>query len=1014
MRLRKACDVEKFVAKPWRRVAVVLSFASVLGCTAGGREGAFLGGTEGLGGAAGQGSALTGMDCEAGSVRECGITLEQEGDIVTCYQGTQTCGDDLRWGDCGSGEVIKKPVPSAESFKAGLVRRFAIDTLSTVAAVTCNPTDQCDPYCYEVAEGAATWTLATPDPGAKLCDPADATPPAECSSAPGCAHSLCTTGSALSTAYCGSCSVAVCNAKATCCSTTWDSSCVDLAHSLCNNSPPPLGLCDFGVFSLTTLNTSNAPSFGSLTMLGAVSDVIIDTDAANAFPTTVVSKGDIWIKNANQTSVSASGGIWAQGGVIIDAGSTTAWTTDVHAGTGFYMNSGNTVTGSVYTSANYSVSFSPGFPTPTTATFNAQGQDSSTQVTNLYAAGTAATYPTVTGTKTTGLGTSGSSTPRGVQVPSIDIPSALPTSGATCSGATAFPATANTSISGTTPNQLATTSDGVLTLAPGNYGTLTLQNSAKVVLSSAGNYTFKSINGTGNAGGIQLGTATGSYKVTVCGKLVLGNNMNIIQNTASTTNSNVGAAVSTPVVTDPTMLTLYALDNDSSGTPAAKFSLGNKFTGVLVVPNGTFDAGNNVVFNGAVWANKFNVGTGFSFTQMSKSSCQSLAITGTGPSSTCDADLDAGSITTIPPVQAASVSPCRSGADCQQNQRCTNVETRSGSTTCLKDKCDASIGTGITSASCMPSDPCVAAIFAASPGCTTNWNSTCVNLIPSLCDATCGGGTRTGTCVSNAGQAAEPGCTGYDLALGYACTPTTIPVCNHGSTQFSGAVSVGYWALSKRKFASTAPGLPDGSCSATLTIPAGSCTNLTCSALTAGSSYSLMVDPPTASYANGVLSECGSASNVGRRQDNWSWIDGTYTCTVNPDVANYEYVADCPDGSTALWKFLKWVTDNNTGTQVVFKGRVADRLDSDPPPAPPAEGSDETVLSDLPWTTLGTNTTDCTMANADSLQPQCSALLTTALGLTAPQGQVFGLRVERTGNATVSTWEVSYTCRADE
>jgi hypothetical protein len=474
------------------------------------------------GGAGGENGGVIDGPCREDAERECGYKIGDGEDNVTCYRGVQTCNNGL-WSECKEGTTVTLPKPEDQSFFSGASDYDVQGTAHTGGTGSvCSPTDLCDPRCYELNESTPTFTAAYSLNNSVLCP--TTTSLTECAAGAGCAHSLCTTGVALSTSACGTCVTNVCAALPACCLTTWDQTCIDKALSICNNSPPPLGLCDFGIFSETTLTTANQPNLGSDATVGAVGDIIIDTDASGAFPNSVVTQGDIWIKNANQSTAAAAGGIWAAGGLAIDASSTT-WTTDVHVGTGAYLNSGNKITGTVWSAGNYSVGFSPSNPTPTTSTTatgcgsgcNLASQNNTSTATNTKLAGTKGTDFGVTSSNSTGLGTT---PPTGVPVPTINIPTAVPTSAATCPATTAFTTTppTGTTITGSTPSQTATIDGGVFSLAPGNYGTIVLRNSAKLVLSAAGSYTFTAINGANaNGGGIQVQTTTGTSTVTVCG-----------------------------------------------------------------------------------------------------------------------------------------------------------------------------------------------------------------------------------------------------------------------------------------------------------------------------------------------------------------------------------------------------------------------------------------------------------------------------------------------------------------
>jgi len=220
-------------------------------------------------------------------------------------------------------------------------------------------------------------------------------------------------------------------------------------------------------------------------------------------------------------------------------------------------------------------------------------------------------------------------------------------------------------------------------------------------------------------------------------------------------------------------------------------------------------------------------------------------------------------------------------------------------------------------------------------------------------------------------------------------------VCNHGTDSFSGNVTVGYWNINKRQFATSTPSTTttDGTCTQNLTIPAGQCIKMTNCALVSGTSYTLMVDP------SGTLSECGTSSNSNRRMDNWSWRESSFTCVSEPDTTQYEYIATCPQDQYPKWKYLKWVTKNSASSSVKFFGKVAKDIAS---------------LGAQSYQLLATNTTDCTETNANNLISTCAVGLTAALALTSPQGQALSVQVEKKNNPTLTKWEVSYTCQYDQ
>jgi len=216
---------------------------------------------------------------------------------------------------------------------------------------------------------------------------------------------------------------------------------------------------------------------------------------------------------------------------------------------------------------------------------------------------------------------------------------------------------------------------------------------------------------------------------------------------------------------------------------------------------------------------------------------------------------------------------------------------------------------------------------------------------------------------------------------------------------------VGVWDISKRKFSDPAPGAPDRTCTQSLTIPAGSCTSMPLNATTCGAAlststnYTFMVDP------TGALKECSTTTNnTGRRLDNWAWRDSSFTCPTPAAYAQYEYLATCPAETSPLWKNVSWVTNPN-GSEVRFYAKVA---------------KDVASLAAGAYTYLATakagppNTTICSLDSSDGGNASCVAPITSTLGLSKNQGQALSLRVELDGAATISKWEVSYSCQYDE
>lgn len=162
-------------------------------------------------------------------------------------------------------------------------------------------------------------------------------------------------------------------------------------------------------------------------------------------------------------------------------------------------------------------------------------------------------------------------------------------------------------------------------------------------------------------------------------------------------------------------------------------------------------------------------------------------------------------------------------------------------------------------------DPCVAAICAAKPGCcTTSWDDSCVDMVPTHCaPKVCG---SKGQCTAWLPGNSNPSCAGVDLTLGVPCGGT-VPVCNRGSAAIPAgtAIDIASWAPGSGHFPSSSPNEvlnscnpPAGTvaCSHTLAQPLdpGDCVSVTgCGALAVNSE--IMVNPAGANHVNECLCE---------------------------------------------------------------------------------------------------------------------------------------------------------------
>ena len=250
---------------------------------------------------------------------------------------------------------------------------------------------------------------------------------------------------------------------------------------------------------------------------------------------------------------------------------------------------------------------------------------------------------------------------------------------------------------------------------------------------------------------------------------------------------------------------------------------------------------------------------------------------------------------------------------------------------------------------------------------------------------------ETALCVHNAPTYKDATCIGYDLAADIPCG-NKVPVCNHGTTDFSGSVVVGYWADSKRVMSASYPLLTsaNGTCSQTVTIAAGACVDVTC-AIPAGT-HTVMVDP------GAVLAECDT-----RRLDNWSVADGR-TCGAGATEVVYDYKAICTVvGTVPRWGLLTWNTQTPGTSAIIFSAKVA--------------AGDASNLNGGTYTTVGTaqlspNTQLCSNGGPN---PTCPVDLTKQLNLSGSQGEHLRMRMQFSGSGTVlRDWIITYSCVYDQ
>jgi hypothetical protein len=181
--------------------------------------------------------------CEEGVRRECGVTLDRQGSVVSCYHGVQDCVDGA-WTECAQGttETIEVPEPAEEP-------GVGSQALGSASPCLNNP---CDPFCNDYTETPIVPIQATPKPkytwvtgslasfpgglvkkglNEPCSDGSDCQFNQYCSqpiTADACSHSKCQAGGAL-VSGCDSCVTDICVAKPECCALPADT----CAHDVC-------------------------------------------------------------------------------------------------------------------------------------------------------------------------------------------------------------------------------------------------------------------------------------------------------------------------------------------------------------------------------------------------------------------------------------------------------------------------------------------------------------------------------------------------------------------------------------------------------------------------------------------------------------------------------------------------------------------------------------------------------------------------------------------------------------
>lgn len=631
----------------------------------------------------GLGGAGSFEPCEDGAERTCGETVEQANGVLTCYEGRQYC-EDGSWGECTAGTLTYRPDPTHPDYSEFFRRHMQALSPPNSTVAPCGSKNLCDPRCMYYGEDP---TDITADGGSVSTDLPEY---------PGgtgvqaCDHDLCTAGATLYST-CHWCVERVCAATPSCCSTAWTDSCVDQVYNLCTNIRPPLNLCDFGMYSDSSVTVANRATADAL--IGAYGNVNFATEAQFGG---VRATGNVTFGNLNQPLI-APLGIIADG--YVDAQDANyAATTYIEAG-GYVAVRSWDITGSVSTGGNLT------------------GQNSTTIGGNAKANGTISTISSIAGTQCQGAGCY---THKPVSLPPKTGATAIPTLPTICTG------TVNYNVSG-----------GTTTIAPGTFGDVNIFNNGRLVLNGEGVYYFKSFQVWDRIEFRRNTTNTGQgWDIRVCGTTSLGNGTQFVGSTVGGATPALVLDSTNSVVMDSGLISFF-----TATTSTVNMGTNVYMTGVFMAPNAAVvkaDVGGGPTraqvlagtraapINGAIWAKQLTVGTDAVTKQISASACEAMIPEVVTPS-TCP-------ITNVTPdIPPAINEPCRSGLDCQMNYHCIEPQTGTTAAPCAHSKCMP--GTALT-ASC---DPCVQRICDTDPTCcSTSWSTSCVAKVATLCDATCG------------------------------------------------------------------------------------------------------------------------------------------------------------------------------------------------------------------------------------------------------------------------------------
>lgn len=667
-----------------------------------------------------------GGPCVEESERACGLTLEVNGDSMTCYRGTQVCEGGV-WSPCRDGSVTREPLPSL-GFDPTKRRVYANPSLSDPVACgngqgtggsgsgggpsTADFANPCDPGCMHFEENPADLNAN----GGSSAGPPLEFPPVSC------ANSLCVATNGSIDETCDPCAYKVVQAHPTC-KTNWNQQCVFWATTLCGNMVPPTNACDFGLLADGLIDLRNKASTNST--IGSYGNITIEADSKFG---SIYALGNVNIQNlaGKDINLNAGGGIFSNGNVTFQSSNTSKINGNIFA-KGKVNLSDVDIHGEVWAGATSSNS----------TDYVIDGQNGAVITGHAYANGTIAPNPPINIPAANRHPNNGF-TPVTVSLPPKVGGTVVPILPITCpTGGTSY-------LDQSSPR----------TLIPGTYGTVVMQNGNDLTLRGQGTYVFQDLQlQGGNRLVLDLNGQAYStgWDVRICGKAADPGNPwaqnTIFGNRVRIAGAGMGWPAGLPndangVLKDPKYLTLYY-----AGTMTVNMETDVYWTGVFMAPfaqvrkstmNNTPGAPlmapptaaeitmgtRSAPVNGAIWAKELYLDVGAQTSAIDPNLCKSIPV--------LDPVIDPAPCPIDSVGRGLKNEPCTSGLDCQVNSHCSRPETGAS---CKHSKCV--VGEGLT-AEC---DDCVKRICAVDPGCCTagpgKWAQGCVDKVATVCDAVC-------------------------------------------------------------------------------------------------------------------------------------------------------------------------------------------------------------------------------------------------------------------------------------